>query len=91
MSMGTLPIRWAFKRKSIMPIVDVIGECDILEGEDVIVLRALDFIEKAGEFKGVPYQISPIKSNYPLSISFGLLFPSEEKIVSFLEWVQKLQ
>ena len=85
-----VPIKWSFQRKSILPIIEVIGESDVGNTESLLVKEALDVFEKAEKFKGKPYPNNPnIISNSPVSLSLSIIFPSEIDINNYMEFIQK--
>ena len=71
-----------------MPMVKVVGECENVEFEDVLVSRAMDFIEEGSNYKGIPCMGSPSGSTSNLSILFSLLFPSVKEMDGYLEWIK---
>ncbi len=85
-----IPISWTFQRKGIMPIIEVKGQSPAKEGEFILIQNAVEIIEKANEFKGIPYQNTPSPSNgFSLTVSFSLIFPSDKELTSFREIIQQ--
>lgn len=88
--MMMIPISWSFQRKSIMPVIEAKGESPAKESEFIMIQNAVEMIEKASEFKGIPYQNPPSPSNnFSLTVSFSLIFPSDKELTSFMEAIQQ--
>lgn len=86
--MRMIPVSWSFRQKSVMPIIEVKGESPAKESELIMIQNAVEIIEKASEFKGIPYQNSPSPSNnFSLTVSFSPIFPSDQDLTSFMETI----
>ena len=85
-----IPVSWTFQRKSIMPIIEAKGESPVKEGEFIMIQNAVEMVEKASEFKGVPYQNPPSTSiSFSVTVLFSLIFPSDKELTNFMEVIQQ--
>lgn len=88
--MMIVPVNWSFQRKSILPIIEAIGKSKVKDSEPILIQNAIEIIKKAEEFNGKPY---PCKPNYSttnsISISLSIIFPTEEDIKNYMEFLQK--
>lgn len=85
-----IPTRWVFKRTSSLPILTVFGESNIKGIESEMIYIALKVLKKAEEFRARPYdEFIPVSSNFPLLISFSVIFPSENDLNEFVRESQK--
>ncbi len=88
--MMMIPVSWSFQRKSVIPIIEVKGESPAKESEFIMIQNAVEMIQKANEFKGIPYQNPPSPSNnFLLTVSFSLIFPSDKDLTSFMEAIRQ--
>ena len=88
--MMMIPISWSFRRKDFLPIIEAKGESPAKESEFFMIQKAVEIIEKASEFKGVPYQGTPgTSNNFYLTVSFSLIFPSDQELSNFMEAIRK--
>ena len=79
--MKILPIRWSFQRNRYIPVVDAKGESPAKESEFFMVQQAVEMIEMASKFKGIPYKNLPASSNNTsLTVSFSLFFRARKKV-----------
>lgn len=80
-----VPTRWGFKRTSMLPILTVFGESNIKGIDSEMIHISLKILKKTEKFKGRPYEeFVPVDSNFPLLISFSVIFPSENDLNEFL-------
>lgn len=88
--MNAIPIVFFFRRTSMSPLLEGIGECSDKNAEPVMLGKALEFIKMAEKFKGLPYLdfVPNYNSKTALCVSFALIFPSEEKLQNFVQFVQ---
>ena len=88
--MNAIPIVFFFRRMSMLPLLEGIGECSDKNAESVILGKVLHFIKMAEKFEGHPYSdFSPnYNSQKALCVSFALIFPSDEKLQNFVQFVQ---
>ena len=87
-----IPVMWSFRRKNIMPIVEVKGESQVEIGEFFMIHQAVEIIEKARVFKGIPCQDPPSQPNeVKLTVYFSLIFPSEKELASFMEDINNME
>lgn len=77
-------IIWSFEQRSIMPILKVTGTSLDPGIEHILLKSAVDFIEIAQKFNGVPYDSTPPEqSGAPLAVSFTLLFKTQNDLLNF--------
>lgn len=79
-------IRWMFKRNEGLPIINVVGGCKEVdkEAESILIVSAVEYIEKAEEFNGIPHAISPYFLNSSnMEVAFSIMFPTEKDIQEF--------
>ena len=86
-----IPVSWSFQRQNYMPIIEVRGESSIKESEPIMLLEATELIEKAGQYKGIPYQEGPcpLSSECNIMVYFSILFPSDKELNNYMESIQK--
>ena len=85
-----VPFTWSFRQENALPIINIVGNSPIKGSEPVLLRGAVEIIEKAGEFKGIPYPNSSCnENNLSLAVYFSLIFPSNNEISSFMEYIQK--
>ena len=85
-----VPTRWGFKRTSMLPILTVFGESNIEGIDSEMIHISLKILKKTEKFKGRPYEkFIPVDSNFPLLISFSVIFPSENELNEFIGEAQK--
>ena len=88
--MEFIPTKWTFYRESILPIIRVQGESNNIEAERFLVGVAIKIIDKSEEFRAKPYQEEPKeKQTSVISVRFSLIFPSEDDISLFQEFLGK--
>lgn len=89
--MMIVPVSWSFQRNDILPIIEAKGESPAKESESIMIQYAVEMVQKASEFKGVPYQVPPClqTSNALVNVSFSLIFPSDRELANFMEAIQK--
>ena len=83
-----LPISTIFRKRDLFCIIDVQIESPLRISEKILMPRALEIIQTASQFKGLPYhdiQNSPSKSN--ISISFALVFPTEADLNKYRDFI----
>ena len=79
-------IIWSFEQRNIMPILKVTGTSLDTGIEHILLKSAVDFIETAQKFNGVPYESTPPEhSGAPLAVSFTLLFKTQGDLLNFTE------
>ena len=79
-------IIWSFEQRNIMPILKVTGTSLDTGIEHILLKSAVDFIEIAQKYNGVPYEPSPPESSgAPLAVSFSLLFKTQNDLISFTQ------
>ena len=84
-----VPTRWGFKRTSSLPILTVFGESNIKGFESDMIYIALKVLKKTEEFRARPYEeFVPVSSNFPVIITFSVIFPSESDLNEFLREAQ---
>ena len=67
-----------------MPILKVTGTSLDPGIEHILLKSAVDFIEIAQKFNGVPYDSTPPEqSGAPLAVSFTLLFKTQNDLLNF--------
>ena len=79
-------IRWMFRRSGSLPILNAVGGCNEKDKEAEIILigTAVEYIDKAGDFNGIPHAISPNFANIAnMEIAFSIMFPTENDIQEF--------
>ena len=85
-----IPVNWSFERKGILPLVEVRAESQEKAIEPYMIHRAVEIIDRASQFKGIPYQNQPsLSNNFALTISFSLFFPSNKEATSFMEAIRQ--
>ena len=83
--MKMIPVRWSIQRKEFTFILEALGESNQKDSESYIIASALDIIDIAIKSKGVLYKGTPtVSSKCKCSVSFLLIFPSENDINNFL-------
>ena len=83
-----VPTSWSFKRATLLPLLVVMGECAIPKTEMILLDKAIDLIEKAEKFKGIPYPTDSIKfESQFVSVNFSVLFPSDKELEAFMETI----
>ncbi len=88
--MMIIPINWQLRQEGSMPIIEAKCESPVKETEFVIIQSAVQMIDLASKFKGVPYQLYSCKpSNFQLTIGFALIFPSNQDITSFIQAIHQ--
>ncbi|MBR1802615.1 MAG: hypothetical protein IJ777_01400 [Clostridia bacterium] len=82
-------IHWSFQRETLLPIVNVIGECSYHEYEPLIIQDSINIIEDASQFHGLPAPGNYITPRIPstITVSFTLIFPSETDIKEYYEFL----
>ena len=81
-------IKWMFKRSGSLPILNAVGGCNETdkEAESILIGTAVEYIDKAGDFNGIPHGINPKFSNgNNMEISFSIMFPNENDILEFIK------
>lgn len=82
---------WHFMRSSAIPIIEVKGESEIKESEQLLLENVIEIIEIAERFKGRPYHNTPgFPTTKGVSVCFSLIFLSEKDIVTFMEFINNL-
>lgn len=88
--MMIFPVRWSWKRKSLMPIIEAKAESPLKEAVLIMVHEAVEMIDMASEYKGVPCSVYSLPVNdISVTVSFSLIFPSEKELTSFMEDIRK--
>ena len=84
------PINWQLWREGSMPIIEAKCESPVKETEFVIIQSAVQMIDLASKFKGVPYQFYSCKpSTFQLTVGFALIFPSSEYLTNFIQAIHQ--
>ena len=87
-----IPISWSFQRKTNLPILEIKGESTENLSEPIMINMAVEMIESAEKFKGIPLPEetnSFQNSQYALTVSFSLIFPTSKELNSFMESIKK--
>jgi len=87
--MDDFAARWCFKRTSVIPILDCIGEADSRIVEPFLFETAINYIEQAKKFKGIPVQGNIPQTKSRIAIYFSLQFPSEKEFSEFTKAIQQ--
>lgn len=88
--MEIIPTDWTFSRESILPIIRIWGESNNIKAKRFLVGTAVEIIEQSEKFKARLYQEDPKNNQTSLiRISFSLIFPSEEDISLFQEFLSE--
>ena len=79
---------WCLSQHTVVPILEIRGSC-VEEGTEGILLRqAVQLIERAERFKGIPYTtVSNIRvrsKKEKVIVKFALIFPNEQKLERFV-------
>ena len=77
-------IKWMFKRSGSLPILNVVGGCKETdkETESLLIQDAIEYIEKAGDFNGIPHGINPKFLNEDnMEVAFSIMFLTSESIL----------
>ncbi len=83
--MFIVPFYWNIRRKGILPIIEATGTTPAKDREFVLLQNAVEIIEKASEFRGIPIQDTYHPANSSLvTVSFSLIFPSDKELDSFI-------
>ena len=86
--MMIIPINWSFQRKNIMPFLEAKCENSILLSQNIIIKSAVDIIESAQKFNGVPFSSPPtFQSKSAIAVSFSLIFSSETDFNNFWKFI----
>ena len=90
---------WSIFRKNSLPFIEITGKVSLettyvpLNLTEVTMINiAINIIEKANNFNGILcyYDDYPNPQvDYPLAISFSLLFSSEQQLSDFIEMFEK--
>ena len=86
--MFVIPFHWNLERQGALPMVEATGTTPSAGGEFILLQNAVNMIEKAGEFKGIPYPSTyrPSDSS-PVTVSCALVFPSIEERDNFVKTI----
>lgn len=87
-----IPIVWRFERKYGMNILEFNGICHEKKLVWPVIYEAVEIIDIADNFKGVPLEQIPESSatgNEELRVSFSLIFPSIKEIEKFERFLSK--
>ncbi len=80
-------LHWRFKRFSILPIIQVIGDCSV-EYEPLLILACLRFLKIAESYGGRAYRPDKFpKVDNEFAISFNIIFKSKENVESYIEYI----
>ncbi len=82
--------KWTFKRTSVIPLMDCIGEADNAMIEPALLSGAVNYIEQAMKFKGIAVQGNAPQTTGKITVYFSLQFPSEKEFSEFVRAI-KLQ
>ena len=81
-----IPVRWKFRRMEMIPLIDAVFEEKTEIPEGIVVLSAVSLIEQASKYEGKPCQCFNMPATeQELTVSFSLIFPSEEKRQMYLD------
>ena len=88
--MTYVPIDWTFEKKSgLFPVMEAKGRSPSRECEQTMLQDVLEVVWLAREFKGIPYPKIPqpckLEGDIEITVSFSILFPTEEDIDSFMD------
>ncbi len=81
--------KWTFKRISIIPILDCVGEANNSMVEPFMFTEAANYIEQAMKFKGIAVQGNSPQITRKITVYFSLQFPSEKEFNEFVKNIQK--
>ena len=69
-----------------LPIIEVKCECADMNALPVAIFKAIDLIQSANKFKGVPFHEKPnVEIKCALTISFSLIFPSHKECGDYMK------
>ncbi len=88
--MTYVPIDWTFEKKSgLFQVMEARGRSPSRECEQTMLQDVLEVVCLAREFKGIPYPKIPqpckLEGDIEITVSFSILFPTEEDIDSFMD------
>lgn len=83
---------WRFQQSNgVLPIIE--AKCEDAEKiTDIMIRNAVEIIDMASKFKGIPCQMSnPYTSNNlgMTTVLLSILFPSDKELTSFIEAFQR--
>lgn len=85
-------IEWKLTRRGMLPIINIVGGCNETdeETESLLIQSAVKYVDKAGDFNGIPHAISPYFSNSAnMEVSFSIMFPTENDILEFIKSLKR--
>ena len=82
-----IPVRIQLRRKSFLPVIQIIGSSTVREAEGIVIDKILETIEDASKYKGLPTCTSNPKAeplnNSKVLITTEIIFPSEKDLKDF--------
>ena len=81
-------IKWTFRRRGMLPILNLVGGCNETdeEAESILIEAAVEYIEKAGKFNGIPHATSPHFFNSSnMEVAFSIMFLTENDIQEYIK------
>lgn len=80
--------RWKIARNFVSPKITLIGECQDLRGESIMIVTAIVWIVKAKQFNGKLHSTTPMyKANSAFTVEFTIEFTNEDDANKFCEFV----
>ncbi len=82
-------VKWEFLTKnSLIPLVEIKGSAENIKLENIMIAKALSFIQQAEYFKGRVMATDNINNtNSKIELSFDIIFMTKEEMNQFLKAV----
>ena len=82
-----IPVRIQLRRKSFLPVIQIIGSSTVRKAEGIVIDKILETIEVASKYKGRPIYMGDPKAepmqNYKIVITTEIIFPGESDLREF--------
>ena len=72
-------------RNDFMPVLSLIWESRARENESFMIYLAVEALNEADKFGGVPYLEEVKKGNSPITVYISLIFPTQKEIDEFIK------